>query len=302
MTSNASEISPRWQIEVLDSPIDGGPIRYGTWQAGTQKPSWGVLFLNGRSEWIEKYDFLPEEMNLGDDVLWVTLDHRGQGASTGTRAHVETYEHFARDAAAVAAHCFEDRPYYVMTHSMGGLVALTAMARGWLHPRAAALCSPLLALPHQPIHRTIARPLAHFISKSTLKIRSTGVKPQRDRSFHSNSLTHSHQGFQRIVNSPYAYQAPTFGWVHATFEACAFIFAAEVMKQLKCPIKIIYGSEEKVVDPSVYAAWCERAHQQTALPVDLARIPGGKHELLNEVPRLRSAAENMIKNWFSTYS
>ena len=67
-------------------PSDHGDckIRWGlfTQQAECKR---FVLFVNGRSEWIEKYHYLPELLQLPSDCGFLTLDHRGQGASGGTR-------------------------------------------------------------------------------------------------------------------------------------------------------------------------------------------------------------------------
>ena len=302
MTEIASNTSKPWRIEFLESPVDKTLIRFGTWAKDPEKVRIGLIFLNGRSEWIEKYDNLPIDLNLGDEVLWVTMDHRGQGASGGSRAHVDTYEDFARDTAAVAAAAFGPHlPYCILTHSMGGLIALTAVLKGLLHPQVMVLCSPLLAIPHEPLHRSIAKPLARLIAKSSWKKRATGAKTKREANFHSNTLTHSLQGFQRIVNSPFPYESPTFGWVHATFDACDRAFDPAALRGLHCPVKIIYGSQEKVVDPSVFALWCDLAQKAQTEPIEIIRIPDGRHELFNEIPRLRNKAITQARDWFLSF-
>ena len=40
-------------------------------------------------------------MDLGDETLWVTMDHRGQVDPGGLSLYVASYEDYALDAAAV---------------------------------------------------------------------------------------------------------------------------------------------------------------------------------------------------------
>src|SRR6478735_11307317 len=98
MTLTGSAAAANWHIASLDSPVDGIPIRFAFLKP-QQPAAQAVLFLNGRSEWIEKYFELPELFNLGDDTIWITLDHRGQGDSGGPRAYVASYADYAADAA-----------------------------------------------------------------------------------------------------------------------------------------------------------------------------------------------------------
>ncbi len=302
MTSTASKASVPWQIAHLESPVDGIKIRYGTFgiDPSGREADWGVLLLNGRSEWIEKYSDLPHEFGLGSRVMWASLDHRGQGASEGARAHVETYEDFARDAAAVAEAAFGDAPFVVLSHSMGGLIALTAVMRGLIHPRAMVLCSPLLALPNAPLHRTLAKPLARLMVRTLWSQQATGFKSKRESRFSRNALTHSYRGFQKILESPYPYMPPSFGWVAATFAACEQIFAPAALQRLRCPVKIIAGTEESVVDPGAFGPWCKRAQENSCL-AEWQQIPQGRHELLNEIPRLRRQTIEEARAWLLKY-
>ena len=58
-----------------------------------------IIFINGHGEYIEKYDYLPEDLKLPRNYGFLTWDHRGQGASDGEpRLHIESYDKFAKDA------------------------------------------------------------------------------------------------------------------------------------------------------------------------------------------------------------
>lgn len=300
MTPTDSAALGSWHIANLDSPVDGVPIRFAFLRP-KKEATQAVLILNGRSEWIEKYTDLADWMDLGDHTLWVTLDHRGQGESGGPRAYVASYEDYALDAAAVMEAVAEDLPYGIVSHSMGGLIALYGTLHGQLKPQVLGLCSPLLAIPNSPLPRELAKPLAQIISKTRYAQQPTGAGSEKRRDFPGNPLTRSLAGFQRVCHSPYPYVSPTFGWVDATFAACDAILEAEKIKNLRAPVRIIGGSQERVIDPSGWSSWCMQAGKETRTPIDFIRVTGGRHELLNEVPRIRQQAVNLIRTWLQRY-
>ncbi|MCX6128564.1 MAG: alpha/beta hydrolase, partial [Proteobacteria bacterium] len=243
MTLKDSVMETPWHISTFDSPIDGISIRFA-YLRPNKKAQRAILFLNGRSEWIEKYAMLPELFKLGDDVLWISLDHRGQGGSGGIRAHVDTYADFAVDAATALKTIAGDLPYAIISHSMGGLIALYGSLLGLLKPQALALSSPLLALPNTPIPRYLAKPLAQMIASTRLRFQPTGAGASNRLVFDKNNLTSSAQGFKLIAESPYPFVSPSFGWVEASFIACNEIFKSEQLSLLKTPVRILGGSEE----------------------------------------------------------
>ena len=116
------KIEKDWKFKTIRS-FDETPIRYATYSRGTD-PSKALIFLNGRTEWIEKYQGLPLKLNLPEDVVFITMDHRGQGASGGLRADVDSYESFVKDIGTVLNRACRDLPYSIIAHSMGGLIGL----------------------------------------------------------------------------------------------------------------------------------------------------------------------------------
>jgi len=300
MTPIVSAAIANWHIASLDSPVDGIPIRFAFLKP-QQPAAQAVLILNGRSEWIEKYTDLPDWMDLGDDTIWVTMDHRGQGESGGPRAYVATYDDYAQDAAAVLEAVAEDLPYAIIGHSMGGLVALYGTLNGILQPRALALSSPLLALPNAPMPRTLAKPIARMLAKTHYTHQPTGAGGQKRMKFAGNPLTRSVTGFNTVRQSPFPFVSATFGWVEATFSACDSILDADKIKALEAPVRIIGGSHEHVIDPSGWSNWCMAAARETRTPIDFYRVNGGRHELLNEIPRIRQRAVELLRAWLQRY-
>jgi alpha-beta hydrolase superfamily lysophospholipase len=195
----------------------------------------------------------------------------------------------------------EDLPYAIVSHSMGGLIALYGTLHGQLQPRALGLSSPLLALPHSPLPRRLAKPIAQLIARTRYAQQPTGAGTEKRRDFPGNPLTRSLAGFERVCHSPYPYVSPTFGWVEATFAACDAILDVEKIRTLKAPVRIIGGSHERVIDPSGWSSWCMQAGKETRTPIDFHRVSGGRHELLNEIPRIRQQALKLITTWLQRH-
>lgn len=119
---------------------DGKPVRYREYRhLGRDKAV--VVFLNGRAEFIEKYDVLftslhehPEEptpdKTFADlPVTFVTMDHEGQGAAMEGRVagHIDDFDNFVQNVGTLFEKVPSLRrhraPVYLVSHSMGGLVA-----------------------------------------------------------------------------------------------------------------------------------------------------------------------------------
>lgn len=119
---------------------DGKPVRYRQYvPVGPSRAT--VVFLNGRSEFIEKYDVLfsglhqypdgpaqPDETLADLPVTFVTLDHEGQGKLFGRiGGHIDDFNHYVNDVKrlfkTVPALRHHRQPVFLMAHSMGGLVA-----------------------------------------------------------------------------------------------------------------------------------------------------------------------------------
>ncbi|MFW7377973.1 MAG: alpha/beta fold hydrolase [Oligoflexus sp.] len=286
-----------WQTDYFRSPVDQTKIRYAVYQSKTVEPKRFIVFLNGRTEWIEKYEQIPQWLDLPPGYAFLTWDHRGQGASEGRQAHVDSYNHFAEDTAALIEHVVGDRPYGIIAHSMGGLISLYTTLLGKISPAFLALSSPLLMLPNTPVKRSISKPLSKVLTRSPLRFQHTGVSSMLRQKFHGNSLTHSFQGFNLVVRSHYHNLSPTFGWVHASFEAIAFVNNPVHLKNLSCPTLIICGSQEKIVDYLGFPQWVMKARQYADVSVDLIKIPAARHEILNEIPRYRNQAIKKMIAW-----
>lgn len=285
----------KFRIETVRDQNDSVNIRYGI--CGNERANRYVFFLNGRTEWVEKYSYIPFDLNIPSDTTFVAIDHRGQGGSGGARAFVETYDDYASDLKAVIEKVTHGKPYVVVGHSMGCLIGLYATLTGKINPECLALSSPLFGLPNVPVPTPIARPLSKFLTTFGLaNVSSGGGNFSRSR-FESNKLTHDIDMFKRIQDSPYKVPGATFGWVSATFAAIDTIFDDEKLKHFRTPTLVLCGSEEEIVDPDSIRRWVRINSERSGLDVRYHTIAGGKHELLSEIPAIYSQAISFIKSF-----
>jgi lysophospholipase len=272
----------KWEMSRLVSPVDGTLIRFGVFN---QKPDTkrAIVFSNGRTEWIEKYsEFFFQDLNIPSDCMVVALDHRGQGDSEGQRAHVASYDHFASDLAAVVQKACPNLPYDLMCHSMGSLIGVYASLKGLMSPERIICTGPLFGLPNFPVPRLVARPLASLLFRVGAGSLATGAANHDKVGFEKNDLTTDRRKWQMICANPFPVPGPTFGWVHATFEACDMVFDDVNLSKLPCPVMILEGKLESVVDGPAISRWVSLAKKRSSFKVSHEAIPAGKHELFFE--------------------
>ena len=111
---------------------DGAKLRYAHWKAAPDKRRGLILYLNGRTEFIEKtIDTYAILQRSGFDI-W-TFDWRGQGLSNRQlddpgKGHITDYQHYLDDLRQVVDDIMgirsADAPTILLAHSMGGHIGL----------------------------------------------------------------------------------------------------------------------------------------------------------------------------------
>jgi alpha-beta hydrolase superfamily lysophospholipase len=284
-----------FQIETVRDLNDTVNIRYGI--CGSEHADRFIFFLNGRTEWVEKYSYLPFDMKIPSNTAFVAIDHRGQGGSGGARAFVESYDDYASDLAAVVQKVAGNKPYAVVAHSMGCLIGLYASLTGKINPQCMVLSSPLFGLPDEPVPKPIAKPLSKVLASIGLANVSSGGGNFSRSTFERNKLTHDVDLFRRIQNSPFKVPGATFGWVSATFDAVDVVFDESRLKDFRTPTMVLIGSEEEVVDADSIRRWIRINSERTDVDIRYHMIAGGRHELLSEVPAIYQQAITYIKGF-----
>ena len=292
------KLGSKWTVDTIQAEGQTLSLRYGLFQPNGHEIETCVVYLNGRTEWIEKNMDLPELLGLPATCGFLTWDHRGQGASGGERSWIDSYESYVSDARKIISHAIGRTPYVILAHSMGGLIAAYGTVSHVLSPRAMALASPLLDLPN----KTLAKPLAKLIAKTGLSKTSTGGGSYHRHTFRGNRLTHSREMFDVVRNTPYYVPSASFGWVDATFDASKYIFDPEKLRNFKTPTMVLSAEQETIVDPTAHKTWIDLIRRTCPdSKAELANIAGARHEIFSEVPEVRDRGIEVVRDWLLPY-
>jgi lysophospholipase len=273
---------------------DGTALRAVLWAPAAPRGS--VLLLPGRTEYAEKYG--PAAADLARRGLaTLCIDWRGQGLSARPCrdpmvGHVARFGDYQQDLDALVALARSldlPRPWQIMSHSMGGCIALRALMRP--HPFASAVFSaPMWGILLAPAMRPLAWGLSALARPSGQDHRyAPGTGPQTyvaTAPFQNNVLTTDPAMFammkrQVTAHPELALGGPSLGWVRGALLECR---ALARLPAPDLPALCVLGTAEKVVDPRpIHARMARWPHGRLVL------VPGAEHEVMMEQPATRAA-------------
>ncbi len=273
---------------------DGVRLRAAVWNTGAAKGT--VLLLPGRTEYVEKYGRAARDL-AARGYATVSIDFRGQGLADRVLAdpmtgHVQDFGQYQHDidALVVLADAMDlPGPRFLMSHSMGGCIALRALTRG-LAVQAAVFSAPMWGIAMAAWMRPVAQALSTASTWFNLAHRyapGTGGKTYViEVPYEGNVLTSDPDMWRYMHDQVQAHPelalgGPSLGWLHAALAEC---HALSMMPSPRYPVVCALGLAEKVVDPGPVhlrmAGW-------TGGRLDL--YPGAEHEVLMEAPPARAA-------------
>lgn len=285
-----------WHDRFVTS-VDGHHLR-SRFYGNPRQIDFCLVFFSGRNEWIEKYAYLPGDLGLESKVGFLTFDHRGQGASSGTRAHIDHYDSFVSDAKHVLEYWLGDKPYAIMAHSMGSLIALYGTLRGVYKPQSLLLASPFLGVPLGWMPRKPVRSLLSALNGLGLGRLNWFSPPPEEADFESNRLTHSKRRFETMTHAPFPSKSPTLAWIQASFAAIDLVHDESLLLRLPANIHVLAASHERVVDPEAIEAWIQLA-SESGVSVHYEVIPATLHELFAEKPKAYHLALQRVREWLA---
>ena len=281
----AGPLGPGSVVRVLRA-ADGVRLRLALREGGAR----GVaLVLPGRAEFAEKYAPVAEALaQRGFSVA--VLDWRGQGGSQRLlpdprRGHVRDFAEYRRDLGAALA---ETGPAtLVISHSMGGAVALRALLDGALAAPAVVFSAPMWAIALGAAKWRAAVALARGAVRLGFGGRyvpGEGPAPYAATVAAPNLLTGdpaqaAWMAALVAAHPDLALGGPTLGWLDAAFRE----MAALAPLPLDRPARIVAGDADAVTS---VAAMQARARRDG---LTMTTVAGGRHELMFETPPLRAA-------------
>lgn len=273
---------------------DGVQLRIGFWRHEADRGT--VLLIPGRTEYIEKYGHAAAELRARGYATCV-IDVRGQGLADrplGDRlsGHVGDFAEYQLDMDAMLAFARAQRlpePYYLMSHSMGGAIALRALMRG-IDVKAVAFSAPMWGISMAAWLRPVAVAIStasHWFGLDGKYAPGTGPKTYvLSQGFAGNTLTTDKANWNRMRHQVTSHPdlslgGPSLGWLNAALAECAQLAA---MRAPDMPCFCALGTAEKIVDvPPIHArmmGWPKG---------NLQLFSGAEHEIMEERPATRTA-------------
>ena len=297
--------APEGGFAVWAKAPDGVRLRFGIWPKTGGKGT--VFLLPGRTEYIEKYGLAAGDLAArGYSVI--VIDFRGQGLADRAFddkmvGHVGDFAEYQRDMEAMldtAQRHDLPQPYYILSHSMGGCIALRALMGA--HPfQGAAFSAPMWGIALSAWMRPVAGligAVSSLFGLGHIYAPGTGAKTYvTDAQFMGNVLTTDpdmwrYMQAQALAHPELSLGGPSMAWARAALLEC---HALSLMTSPAVPCYTALGTAEKVVDPlpihARMAIWAGSS---------LDMYTGAEHEIMFEGPAARQRFFDAVDGVFSS--
>jgi lysophospholipase len=307
---------PASATETFWVAADGWKIRRIDWQPAQSKSiqarRGSLLFLPGRGDHYEKYLETLHQL-AGEGWAVTAIDWRGQGGSGRLLddPHVGHIDDFATWIVDLRAFWSEWKtsvagPHVVVAHSMGGHLAMRALAEKAIDPVAVALSAPMLGISTMGLSYSIHHAVVRFIKKLGDPNRAAwkeGEKPGSPLNVRSRILTHDPD---RYADELHWWQArpevklgpPSWHWVERAIASTRGLHMKGVMEAIKTPVLLFATTADRLVDTKRIIADAER------LPNAELLLFGDEaaHELLREKDGVRDQCMFAINQFFAKHA
>lgn len=303
----AGAIETRWAL------ADGHLLRRLDWPAAEDSQRGALLFMPGRSDFYEKY---LEAFGHWHARGWTvaSADWRGQSASGRLGAdaltgHVDDFAIWVDDLAQLWRGWRETTagPHVLVAHSMGGHLALRALAERRINPDAAVLSAPMLGLlpglgmiPPSWLHG-FARFMASIGDPRRPAWRGS-ERPEWLLPDRFARLTHDRARYDDEIwwleqRPELAMGAPSWGWIEAALRSIRLLEAPGMLEAVACPVLILATRADRLVDFGAIARAAAR------IPNCRLEIFGkeARHELLREEDRVRDRVLALIDRFVDQF-
>lgn len=256
---------------------DGASLRLRHWRLPQAKRQ--IVIVHGLGEHAGRYQKTAEQLLAhGCDVL--AYDQYGHGESTGARGHLASDDQLLEHLRDIWRATEPTAPVQriLLGHSLGGLLATAAVARGFVQPDALVLSSPALAIDMAAWQRAAVRWLPRLAPNLTL----------------GNGLNADYLSHDRRVVEAYRQDPLVHDRICARLGAFVATTGEQVLKQAhewRVPTLLLYAGEDRLVSPrgsDAFASVAPRAR------VTSKRFDGLYHEIFNEAdaaPVFKALAE-----------
>lgn len=289
---------PAEAVEGSWTARDGQMLRRIDW--APNQPRGSILFLTGRGDFYEKYlEAMAHWHSLGWHVT--AFDWRGQGGSGRLGAdpytgHIDDFgtwiadlREFWRDWSRQAA-----GPRVVMGHSMGGHLALRAVAEQVIDPMAVVLIAPMLGLRDGNMPDRLMQALAQFMCiigddrRPAWKWSERPGHPPDDR---GGLLTHDAVRYADELwwreQRPDLVMGPgSWRWIERAYASMRWLARRSVLASIAQPVLLLATDRDALVSFKAIAR--AAAHLPDCELINFGA--GARHEILREADPARNEA------------
>ncbi len=265
--------------------IGKGGIEIFSQSWSVSKPEGILVISHGLGEHSGRYKNIIEKLE-GQKISLYMLDHRGHGKSGGKRGHVNSFMEYIYDLKLYINLIKEDHeelPLILLGHSMGGLIALKYALTYPEDITGLILSSSLLMLSIEvPGWKTaLGNALSKYIPGMSIP---TGLNPM--------DLSHDEDAVDAYENDPLVFGKVSARWYTET--TAARIECLNRLQELKMPLLIFHGKEDKLVD---YRGSIEIEKKAKSDIKELHIFEGLYHEPMNESEAEREKVLNIVNDW-----
>lgn len=288
---------------------DGYAIRRIDLATSRQPPRGALLFLPGRADAYEKYlETLDHWARQGWAVT--AADWRGQAGSgrlgqDGVTGHIDDFATWVGDLSALWREWSASRPgpHVLAAHSMGGHIALRAVAEGVVAPDALVLSAPMLGLHALGLPSGLAHALARLMVRLGDPRRPAwkwSEKPGELPKGRAALLTHdparyADEAWWRTHRPELVMGPGSWGWVERALASIRQLATPGVLEAVSTPVLLLATRADKLVAPAAIAKAARR------LPRGELVMFGAEcaHELLREGDAVRDRALAAIEDFLN---
>jgi lysophospholipase len=273
---------------------DGLKLRYALFKSKTGETHGTVVIAQGRNESIEKYGETIRE--LTEAGLWVAaFDWRGQGGSPrllpNRRAgHVRRFRDYEKDLDAFLEKVVlpdAKLPFFLVGHSMGGLIALSSAPRLANRIERIAVTAPFVGLASEKPSPKFVRFIARLACLTGLGTKLSR-KDKDYSSFRENVLTSDPARFARNqalvkAHPELALGPPTWRWLNECLKAIDRVTSPAHLAAIPVPTIILGATRDRVASYPAMEKMARFFRAGRLIPVD-----GAEHELFQESDKYRA--------------
>lgn len=301
-------IPPDVRESVWHAP-DGHPIRRVDWPARLSPPLGSILFMPGRGDAYEKYlETLDYWAGRGWQVT--AADWRGQAGSgrlgrDPVTGHIDDFATWTSDLGAFYADWARQSPapHVLAGHSMGGHLALRAVAQGVVRPAALVLIAPMLDFATKSLPIPVLHAAARLMAAVGDKRRPAWKWSERPGELPQDRidlLTHDADRYADELwwreRRPELVMGPgSWGWVERAYASMRLLTRPGLLEAVRVPVLILATEVDRLVGTGAILRAAERLPDCTLVLFG----PEARHEILRESDSVRNQALEAIDNFLN---